>query len=219
MDKVKLATNVALKKVHDSLKESCASKTELQEVVSTIQKQPGKDGAPGKSAYEIAQANGYTGTETEWLASLVGPKGDQGPAGEQGPIGEIGQSGRSATIKVGKVTTGETASVKNSGTVYDAVFDFVLPQGNSTGNVVTKTRLKTTLEAAKWNNAKYTVENEAIKRDSLIFFGLSNASTLTEYEDMANACISCTSQQDGSLTLTALGNVPQHDIVTELVIL
>lgn len=29
----------------------------------------------GKSAYEVAKANGYTGTETEWLNSLKGEKG------------------------------------------------------------------------------------------------------------------------------------------------
>ena len=38
----------------------------------------------GKSAYELAVANGYTGTVTEWLASLGGP---HGPAGPQGPSG------------------------------------------------------------------------------------------------------------------------------------
>lgn len=31
-----------------------------------------KRGLPGKSAYEIAVANGYEGTETEWLLSLKG---------------------------------------------------------------------------------------------------------------------------------------------------
>lgn len=33
---------------------------------------------PGYSAYEIALKNGFKGTEKEWLASLVGPKGDIG---------------------------------------------------------------------------------------------------------------------------------------------
>lgn len=37
---------------------------------------PGKDGTNGKSAYELAKENGYKGTEAEWLASLVGKKGD-----------------------------------------------------------------------------------------------------------------------------------------------
>lgn len=35
----------------------------------------------GKSAYEIAVENGFTGTEAEWLESLRGPRGEQGPPG------------------------------------------------------------------------------------------------------------------------------------------
>lgn len=35
----------------------------------------GQDGAPGKSAYEIAKDNGFDGTEQEWLESLVGEEG------------------------------------------------------------------------------------------------------------------------------------------------
>lgn len=36
----------------------------------------------GYSAYEVAVLNGYTGTEEEWLESLVGPQGEQGPEGK-----------------------------------------------------------------------------------------------------------------------------------------
>lgn len=36
----------------------------------------GRKGDNGKSAYEIAVENGYTGTEEEWLTSLKGNKGD-----------------------------------------------------------------------------------------------------------------------------------------------
>lgn len=39
----------------------------------------------GKSAYAIAVAHGFRGTEQEWLDSL---KGLQGPQGEPGPKGE-----------------------------------------------------------------------------------------------------------------------------------
>jgi hypothetical protein len=35
----------------------------------------------GNSAYQVAKSNGYVGTETQWLASLVGPTGPQGPPG------------------------------------------------------------------------------------------------------------------------------------------
>jgi hypothetical protein len=38
----------------------------------------GEKGDPGLSAYEVALANGFVGTEEEWLASLVGPQGEPG---------------------------------------------------------------------------------------------------------------------------------------------
>lgn len=41
----------------------------------------GEPGDPGPSAYEIAVADGFEGTEQEWLDSLVGPKGDKGDPG------------------------------------------------------------------------------------------------------------------------------------------
>lgn len=48
------------------------------------------------SAYAIAQKHGYTGTESEWLASLKGDKGDtgaQGIRGEKGAKGDKGDTG------------------------------------------------------------------------------------------------------------------------------
>lgn len=44
----------------------------------------GPKGDPGESAYEVAVANGFVGTEADWLASLVGPQGPQGEQGEPG---------------------------------------------------------------------------------------------------------------------------------------
>lgn len=44
----------------------------------------------GKSAYAIAVAHGFRGTEQEWLNSL---QGVQGPQGEPGPKGEDGAQG------------------------------------------------------------------------------------------------------------------------------
>lgn len=58
-----------------------------------IQGPAGADGAGGASAYEVAVANGFVGTEAAWLASLVGPQGDQGPQGMQGPQGPTGETG------------------------------------------------------------------------------------------------------------------------------
>ncbi len=55
--------------------------------------EPGAKGADGASAYEIAVANGFEGTEEEWLAGLIGPEGPQGPAGEKGEKGDTGVAG------------------------------------------------------------------------------------------------------------------------------
>jgi len=53
----------------------------------------GPAGADGLSAYEVAVAGGFTGTEAEWLASLVGPQGPKGDQGDQGPAGLQGETG------------------------------------------------------------------------------------------------------------------------------
>ena len=53
----------------------------------------GSRGADGKSAYEIALQNGFTGTEADWLTSLKGQKGDTGAKGERGEKGEAGETG------------------------------------------------------------------------------------------------------------------------------
>ena len=49
----------------------------------------GDAGTNGKSAYEVAVANGYTGTQTQWLASL---KGADGAPGKDGSAGKDGQT-------------------------------------------------------------------------------------------------------------------------------
>ncbi len=47
----------------------------------------------GASAYEIAVANGFIGTEAAWLESLKGERGAKGEQGEQGIQGEQGEPG------------------------------------------------------------------------------------------------------------------------------
>lgn len=69
----------------------------------------GDTGAKGKSAYEVAVDNGYVGTEEQWLASLIGAKGDTGATGPAG---------------VGVPTGGTAGQVlaKNSATNYDTTW-------------------------------------------------------------------------------------------------
>jgi hypothetical protein len=53
----------------------------------------GIDGQNGLSAYDIAVANGFNGTEREWLASLRGQDGINGVNGTNGADGQNGLNG------------------------------------------------------------------------------------------------------------------------------
>lgn len=70
----------------------------LDNRVNTLERNPGggatgPQGPAGASAYQVAVNNGFSGTESEWLASLKGDKGDQGERGERGETGATGEPG------------------------------------------------------------------------------------------------------------------------------
>lgn len=112
----------------------------------------GPKGDDGKSAYEVAVAAGFTGTEEEWLASLVGPQGPQGadstvpgpqgPQGETGPQGEQGIQGEKGDTGAGVPTGGDIGDVlsKKSTTDYDTEWVGVgdLVPGGRIGDILVK---------------------------------------------------------------------------------
>ena len=67
----------------------------------------------GKSAYAIAVAHGYTGTESEWLESLRGPKGDPGDKGDPFKFSDFTPEQLNA-IKGKKGDPGEPGSAEKS---------------------------------------------------------------------------------------------------------
>ena len=90
----------------------------------------GPAGATGPTG--PAGATGPTGPAG--ATGPTGPAGATGPTGPTGPSGDNGEDGAAATLRVGTVTTGDAgtdASVTNSGTTRDAVFDFVIPRGDT----------------------------------------------------------------------------------------
>ena len=88
----------------------------------------------------------YDGVTSDWtnhgkLQGAKGEKGEQGEPGtpgakgeqgEPGAKGDKGEPGQAASLRIGSVQTGQAgtqAQVTNSGTALEAVFDFVIPQG------------------------------------------------------------------------------------------
>ena len=56
----------------------------------------GANGEKGSSAYQIAVEQGYQGSESDWLSSLKGDKGEKGNTGAKGNPGQNGAEGKSA---------------------------------------------------------------------------------------------------------------------------
>lgn len=142
-----------------ALKISITSKQSLNGTLSlakTYKGDKGDKGDQGPSAYEIAVANGYSGTETEWLAYLrLGPKGDKGDKGDTGPQGPKGDTGDTGP-QGPKGDTGATGpqgpkgdSVDLSGYQTKLTFD-TTPTADST-NPVTSDGIKTALDGKPSN--------------------------------------------------------------------
>jgi hypothetical protein len=88
----------------------------------------GPQGQDGVSAYEVAVANGFIGTEQDWLDSLVGPQGAAstvpGPTGPQGTEGIVEQA-----------TPPENTNILWLDTSVDG---YGIPIGGTDGQVLTK---------------------------------------------------------------------------------
>jgi hypothetical protein len=87
----------------------------------------GAQWADGKSAYQIAVDNGFTGTETQWLASLKGDKGDTGSKGDKGDTGSKGDTGED----------GAFAPLTHNYTVFNIVSTYVTDSNYDSSVMIT----------------------------------------------------------------------------------
>lgn len=71
--------------------------------------------AQGLSAYQVAQNNGFVGSESQWLASLIGPNGLNGSNGLNGVNGTNGTNG----INGYSVLSGTVVPASSLGSVND----------------------------------------------------------------------------------------------------
>lgn len=129
------------------------------------------DGADGQSAYQIAVANGFVGTQELWLASLVGPQGEVGPQGPQGA---------SAVVDDTLSISGAAADAKATGDSLSRINDDLSAKADTSDLAKTVKKLDTLYkltqgQAWDWeeqtNNA-YTVdtksESGALMGDAII---------------------------------------------------
>lgn len=146
----------------------------------------GDKGNPGDSAYEVAKANGYSGTETEWLASLKGEKGDTGATGETGPQGIQGDKGDTGATgatgpKGDKGEKGDKGDKGDPGDPAAADSDFSETSANTLQNKTITLEFKT----VKSNVTTLTNDLTQVTQD------VSNiTSTLNLYpENIAGVCV------------------------------
>lgn len=104
----------------------------------------GIQGQQGDSAYALALANGFVGTESQWLLSLVGPQGlagDTGQQGVQGPQGLTGANGRGIdrvvrTAGTGAPGTTDTYTITYSDAATSTFQVYNGADGNGAGDMV-----------------------------------------------------------------------------------
>jgi hypothetical protein len=86
----------------------------------------------GESAYEVAVANGFVGSESAWLDSLVGDKGD---TGNTGPQGIQGVAGTGVTILGSFANEAELPASGSLGDAYLIAGDLYVWNGSIWDNV------------------------------------------------------------------------------------
>lgn len=155
------------------------------------------DGAQGLTGQQgPAGADGSDGAQGH--IGLTGPQGPKGDTGAQGPQGDVGPAGK------------------------DGIQGIPGPQGpigltGAAGKDAKITTVTTTITAASWSGGLYSISNESITANSLVYLSPAATTTKEMFEAMAAAEI-VVNPVVGSVTLKALGTVPTIDVFADIVI-
>lgn len=143
------------------------------------------------------------------LSGATGIKGDQGDKGDKGDKGDAGQA---ATITIGSVTTGDEASVINSGTAQNAVLDFVLPIAGKSK------QLTVTLSSTGWVDNAQNATIDGMTVDDNCIISIPDTATTAESSAIYAAQLTIAQIENG-LTFTVKGTVPSIDIPIQVIVL
>lgn len=160
--------------------------------------------ASNKKAYfKLKNTGGPVGPQGE--QGIQGPQGETGPRGPQGiqgiqgPTGQTGPRGKGATVTVGTVTTGapgSSATVTNSGTSEDAIFNFTIPRGDQgapgpgTGDMLASEYDPGLTVKDAGGIPDYVTAHEPTKTSQLVNDGSDNTSTYVEADELATVATS-----------------------------
>ncbi|CAL9528478.1 right-handed parallel beta-helix repeat-containing protein [Streptomyces sp. enrichment culture] len=104
---------VAANRVYNVLLPAESPTVDIADIAPTDPTTPTYVAVRGASAYEVAVARGFVGSETEWLASLVGPVG---PAGSVDTVN--GQAGPDVVLDAGDVNALPDTGVVAGGSLF-----------------------------------------------------------------------------------------------------
>lgn len=174
------------------------------------------------TAYSIALAHGFEGTEAEWLASL---KGDTGNTGLQGATGPQGPAGASAFEQA------KAAGYTGTETAFGAALSGLPPHLSNTDlHISTSERAAWNAKAAKPTVRTLTLSASGWDGDSKTQTAACSGVSVTETAQLITpvpalafqtayyeAGILCTGQASDSLTFTCT-TVPTEDLTVYVVI-
>lgn len=147
----------------------------------------------GQSAYALAVQLGYTGSESAWIASLKGAKGDKGDTGAQGPKGETGATGpqgpqgptgatgaRGPTGATGPQGPAGASAVYTSGTYYVRYTDGT--------QICWGTNMDRTYFPVAFANANYScIGSLQTKYPDNVSFGFTDKTTTSMYINLSGS--------------------------------
>lgn len=136
----------------------------------------GADGQDGASAYDVAVANGFVGTEADWLASLRGADGaagPQGPAGANGADGAMGPQGPAGPQGV----QGPAGAAAGRGTAQFTGNNYLEPEVTIAAPAITGTEFIAVSLAATTDDDENTID----MTDVVSLVGIAGAGSVKIY--------------------------------------